>query len=465
MPSVAPTQAPRGSAPLSAASLVAAGCGTAIASVCAFGLFQIERLLGGIWSAAAVVVAGLLCAVLARAFARLSSVVPSGAGLLAYLSRGFGRRAGVVIAVPYLLLTLFLVGAEATIVGALFARVTGAPPLVGALSFVVGTWTLCRAGVRISHRAQSIATWTLIASLSALSIAMIARESSSGLLLARLAPPAPSPESFLAAVGQALFLFMGFELITSQAEAAEPTSIDRGLRLSVVVLTAFYALVSVGFSCAETATTKGESAAILPQIVMAERAGGEAAVLITAALSLLASFTSFNGALLAFSRFFAALASQGVLPKSLGKITPRGLVPDAALAALLACAVAFTALVGLADLLSSSVLAAAVSASIVYGGCLWASRRPPFSPPERALSTLASRYGALAIGLLLLGVGVIVDAGADRGATLAILGAAFAAALAASYRGLGSNVRRPARGRPSAAGPRLASAPGGARDR
>jgi amino acid transporter len=316
---------------------VATGCGTAIASVCAFGLFQIERLLGGLWSVGAVVLAGLLCAVLASAFARLTEVVPSGAGLIAYLSRGLGRRAGVLLALPYLLLTLFLVGAEATIVGVLFARVLPAPPIAFAIAFVIATWTLCRAGVRVSHRVQSIATWALIGSLAALSFATIAREAARGQLLHRLAPPAPSPAVFIAAVGQALFLFMGFELITSQAEIAAPSAIRRGLRVSVVVLTAFYAIVSLGFSCMG-GISAGSGSTLLPQLGMAERAGGPIAVVAVAILSLLASFTSFNGALLALSRFLAALASQGVLPRRLAKVTPRGLIPDAALVALLACA-------------------------------------------------------------------------------------------------------------------------------
>lgn len=35
------------------ATLLAVGCGTAAASVCAVGLFHIEGLLGGVWSVAA----------------------------------------------------------------------------------------------------------------------------------------------------------------------------------------------------------------------------------------------------------------------------------------------------------------------------------------------------------------------------------------------------------------------------
>jgi APA family basic amino acid/polyamine antiporter len=448
---------------LRAPELVAAGCGTAIASVCAFGLFQIERLVGGVWSALAVALAGLLCAGIAQAFARLAEVVPSGAGIIAYLSRGLGRRAGVLIAAPYLLLTLFLVGAEATIVGVLSARIAPLPPFASALAFLVGTFALCRAGLRVSHRAQAIATWALIASLGGLSIATIAREAVHGGLLHRLAPPAPTPGAFVTAVGQALFLFMGFELITSQAEVAAPRAIARGLRASVAVLTVFYAVVSLGFSSMGGAPP-GAGSALIPQIGMAEAAGGPLAVAVIAVLSLLASFTSFNGALLALSRFTAALASQGVLPRRLGKTTARGLVPAEALSALLVCSILFTAIIGFGGLLSPAILAAAASAALVYAGALWVRQRPPFSPPGRPWSRALPGY-ALAIGLALVGVGVVADAGKERIATLAILGAAFAAAAAASYRGFGAVQRRGGAERLRGADSRLAPAEGGSHGR
>jgi len=45
-------------------TLVATGCGTAIACVCALGLGEIDQRLGGLWSVLAVVCAALLCAAL-----------------------------------------------------------------------------------------------------------------------------------------------------------------------------------------------------------------------------------------------------------------------------------------------------------------------------------------------------------------------------------------------------------------
>ena len=120
--------APRAPGPV---SLVATGCGTAIACVCALGLGEIERRLGGIgrcWRSPA----RRCCARRWRARSGAwTTVVPSGAGLLAFLSRGLGRRWGLLLMLPYVALVLALVAVEARIVGAVSARLLPIPPAVG----------------------------------------------------------------------------------------------------------------------------------------------------------------------------------------------------------------------------------------------------------------------------------------------------------------------------------------------
>ncbi len=414
------------------AGLLAAGCGTAIASVCALGLFQIEQLLGGAWSVLSVLVAGLCCFGLARACSRLSTVVPSGAGPLAFVSRGLGRRAGLAVVLPYLLLTLFLVGAEATIVGVVLARLLGVPVAVGAGLFLAGTWALCRAGVRIGYRAQSVATWALIAGMGVVSLLALRGAWERGELAERLLPAPPDAGRFLAGVGQALFLFMGFELITSQAEiVSRPRALPRALIGCVGVLAAFYAVVSLGFSCLAIAPDGDSEWA--PQLAVAEQAGGLPALALVGVLSLLASFTSFNGALLTLSRLTAALAAQGTLPRALGRVEPRSLAPRGALLLLLVLAVGATALVGLGGALRPSILAAAISAAVVYAALVWVRERPPFVEPDRGR---AARLASVVLAgiFVALACGVVADAGAALAGTLALVGSALGFALLAAFR-------------------------------
>lgn len=414
-------------------ALVAAGCGTAVCSICAIGLFQIERLLGGVWSAAAVLIAGGCCLVLARALGRLSTIVPSGAGLLAYLSRALGRRAGVLIAVPYLLLSLFLVGVEAIIVGVLLARMLPLPVAAGSLAFLLGTWGLCRVGLRVGYRVQAIATWALIGTLGAAALAALVTSAQRGELAAHLLSPLPAAAHFVAGVGQALFLFMGFELITSHAEvAARPGMVRRALLISVGLLAAFYTLVSLGFSCVEV--DRAEIAfRFAPQLALADRSLGPAGELLVIALSLLASFTSWNGGLLALSRFTAAVASQGMLPRRFAAIDPRTLVPRSALTALLGMGMLSAAIVAWFGVLEASILAAAAAAALVYAAIAFARERAPFVERDRGFAARLLSH-ALGAALVLLAVAVVADARAARGGVLSLLLAAFFAAFLAARR-------------------------------
>jgi amino acid transporter len=390
-------------------ALLAQSCGTAVASVCAIGVFQIEQLLGGLWSLAAVAVAAAGCLLLARRIGRLAQVVPSAAGLLAQLSRGLSRPLGLLLVLPYLLLTLFLVGSEATLSGLLLYEVWPLSPLAGALMLLLVTWVVCRAGRQVGRAVQATATWTLMGGLALLSGLAVLQAARSGLLTPHLLPPAPTPLRFVAAVGQALFLFMGFELITFQPAAPQGGRIAPTLQRSVLVLAVFYGTVALGFACLRE-TPRSTGGFFVPQLAMARQSGGRAAAWLVVGLSLLASFTSFNGALLSLSRFAQALASQGLLPRALGRIERRNLVPGRALDALLAVCVAATLAVRGAHLLQPSILAAAVAVAVVYGGAALARERRPFREAARSRLRGAASV-ALAAALFSLAAGVIADAG------------------------------------------------------
>lgn len=414
--------------------LLAASCGTAIAAVCAVGLLSIERLVGGIWSALAVACGGIVCFWLAQRFAHLANVLPSSAGILAYLSRGLGRRGGLLLALPYLLLGLFVIGGEATVIGLLLSRALGVPWLLGALLFLVGTWALCRRGMKLSLRAEAAATWALIAGLSALSLHAIAAAANTGQLSGAIFIAPPSFARFVAAVGQAIFLFMGFELITGQADLARPRALSRALGGSVIVLALFYATLSLGLSSLGTQAQNIRSN-VIPQLAIAESAGGRGAVLLIALLSILASYTSFNGALIALSRLTAALAAQGSLPRSLAQLDRHTHMPHGALSALLAFCVAATLIIGCFDLLLPAILTTAIAASLAYAAVAWVRERPPFCEPQRRGWQRFLGH-VLAAFLFSLSLGVLFDASSAplRATSLLLLVVTYAATLGLTAR-------------------------------
>ena len=379
-------------------------------------------------------IAAVLSGVLARALARLVTVLPTSAGMLAFLGRGLGRRPALLLVLPYLLLTLLLMGAEATVVGLLLRRAVGLPPVVGALGFLVGTWALCRSDLRLGMRAQAMATWALLLGLGACAL----HEFHPSVLVAG---PPPSLLRLLAAIGQATFLFMGFELTTSFA-GLTPGKVRSALPASVALLAVFYGTLALGFA----GLHEGTDEASVPQLAMAVRAGGRPTLYLITVLSLLASFSSFNGALLSLSRLVAALAGQGLLPRAMVSESP-GSVPRRALLLPLGVASVSALLISAGDLLLPVLQAAAVAAALVYAGLLLSRERPPFREVRRPRwRSLAVCLAAGAYGLLALGV--MGDAGPLQPALLGTLALVYGAAAIIERR----DGRRPSVMRRAAAG-------------
>jgi APA family basic amino acid/polyamine antiporter len=229
--------------------------------------------------------------------------------------------------------------------------------------------------------------------------------------LAHLLPAAPSAISLLGGIGQALFLFMGFELVTNQVELVRaPGPIAAALSRSVRVLTLFYALAALGFSTlAPSARDAGLAAQAMDDSWLTPQLGlggadasrfGAAAIGI---LCLLASFTSFNGALLMLSRLIYALAAQGVLPRRLARMDARRMVPPDALAALLAAVAALTFLLSTHALINAVLAGSAAAAGLVWAAAVAVRERPPFAEPGRPRR---SQIAALALASLFIVFGL-----------------------------------------------------------
>jgi len=147
------------------------------------------------------------------------------------------------------------------------------------------------------------------------------------------------------------------------------------------------------------------------------------------ALCLLASFTSINGAFLGLARLASAMASQRVLPGPLAKVHAASMLPRRALTALLPATLAFVVAIDAAGLQGAVLRAAAVAATSLYAVALCARGRAPF---HRGENRCADRL--LAAILAAVGVGVVLDAGDDAAAVMALLALATTAGAAAAFR-------------------------------
>jgi ethanolamine permease len=149
------------------------------------------------------------------------------------------------------------------------------------------------------------------------------------------------------------------------------------------------------------------SATVTPQLLLVPAAAGTIGAAGIGLLCLLASFTSWNGALLTLSRLVYALASQGFLPRALARMDGRRLVPPNALTALLALAVLLTLVLHGHAVVALVLGGAAASAALVWAAAVAVRERAPFAEPGRP-----GHHRWLAVGLAVLflafGAGAVV---------------------------------------------------------
>jgi amino acid transporter len=217
----------------------------------------------------------------------------------------------------------------------------------------------------------------------------------------------------LGGIGQALFLFKGFELVTNQVELVRtPGAIGSALSRSVRLLTVFYALMALAFSTIVLPPSPPRLGAdgdwLTPQLGLGSATGSPIGAAAIGLLCMLASFTSFNGALLTLSRLVYALAAQGILPRRLARMDPKRMVPPDALAALLAAAVALTFLISTRGLINAVLAGSAAAAGLVWAAAIAVRERPPFVEPGRPRRY---RVAALAVASLFIvfGCGALVE--------------------------------------------------------
>lgn len=348
---------------------------------------------GSRWSVPiGILLAGLICMIIAASVGELASLYPSAPGIRTYLKAAFGDRFSVGAVYLYLLFLVLVGGMEsfvfALVIKSIFPAVPTAPVVYLMLITVLAiNW----AGMELPRSAQIASTVLLVAGTLLIGVLPFLR---------RETAHSPWPVESLGAggvaaqlpavIGIAIFLFVGFEWVTPLGTG--PEAYKRRIPLSMQAAILINIVMNAVFCLGLTAAVgKGEiMSPPLPQIPLARHLlgawGGPFALL----LSVCASFSTFNAGILGGSRMVYALAREGKLPKWCGRIdlgsgSPRGGV----------------LLLGVSTLVSSTVilafrfeiLAGLVGSAIVcliYGALMGAalrlrSARPgatrPFSSP------------------------------------------------------------------------------------
>lgn len=303
---------------------VATSAGLALATVSLTASVQIGQGLPGAGGWIAIVLAGGISLLAAWCFAELVGLFPTAAGIKLFIEKAFSERVALLFAGLYVVVSILIVGGEAFVLGAVLHQVWPAVPLpLWAVLFLTGMAGVNLRGIKLTGWVQDLMTWVMLAGLLGLALWTLLRPGAP-------APPLPfdlgGAGAFLPAVALAVFLFLGFEWVVGLAEEVREVRIlPRGMAWALLVLTVTYALFHLALV---TGVDKGALAAsAAPHLLLGQAVLGRTGLYLVAALSALASATSFNAGLLTASRFLYALGRDGAAPPIVARLHERWATP------------------------------------------------------------------------------------------------------------------------------------------
>lgn len=290
--------------------------------------------LAGDHAPLAFLIAGIVAASTARAFALLSRRYPRAAGEAVYAARGFGPVTGRVVG-----LCVAAIGVTAAAVISLaFAGYVGSlvplPTNVILVALLVAIAATATIGVKESVVVAAAITVLEVGTLVVIAVVGIPSLFDSAIVARLVAPPATfaEVELTLAAAAVAFFAFNGFEDIVNMAEETPNPERNIGLAIAItlVITCALYAVIAAIAAAASDRAAIAESAAPLADL-FARLTGTSAAP-----VSIMAAVAMINGVLVLVimaSRVVYGMAREGMLPSWIGVVEARRQTPLRATAA------------------------------------------------------------------------------------------------------------------------------------
>jgi amino acid transporter len=302
--------------------------------------------LAGDFAPLSFVIAGIVAAVTARAFAILASRYPSAGGEAIYASEGFGAVAGQVAGLGVALTGMISSAVVSIAFAGYVAAIVPLPAEGIVIALLVAVAGIAIVGVRESVSFAAIITVMEVGTLvvvAAVGLPLLADpEAWSRVLI--LPESRASLDLTIAGAAVAFFAFIGFEDIVNMAEETEnpERKIGWAIAITLVVTTVLYALIAtIAAVFPERAALTGSSA---PIAILFERLTGVSGAPVAAS----AAIAMVNGVLvqiLMASRVFYGMAERKLLPAWLGKVSPTRRTPVRA-------TVVVTAAVGILSLLA-----------------------------------------------------------------------------------------------------------------
>jgi amino acid transporter len=396
------------------------GAGMALGTV-AFtmvaGLFEVVALP---WAVLALLIAAALCSAIALSVGELASMWPSAPAIWTYFKMAFGKRTALTLVFLYLIFIIMIGGVESY----LFALVMRAmlpvlSPLPTIVVLIAGVVVANLYGLDLPRSLQIITTCGCIAVIVAMAVigANMGHEPLGGGMNAHQGLAAlPS------AVGIAVFLFMGFEWLTTAGIRPEAyrRMVPWSMLGTIVILLLTYSLFSLGLSAMlPRSRLMGEP---VPQVPFFISMLGPIGAIVAGGLSLSAIVSTFNAGIIGGARLLSGLAREKALPAWVGSMNLDTGAPAGAVLLLGSLAVTSSILVLSLDLyLMFALIGSAIICSI-YGAYMLAvirlrrtrpDHRRPFRTPlprvvQQAMVALVPLFGlATLLSIPELGLGAV----------------------------------------------------------
>jgi amino acid transporter len=382
----------------------------------------------------AIATAGLLALLAWGFFGELNGMYPTAAAIRIYMKRSMDDRVALTITFTYMLTIVLVIAADAFIVGSALAHAFGEQPWASAL-WIIGLIALAALanlrGVNIAAILQNSATVTIITATVVVGITAIVR--SHHALRFPLTPlHGHSPTDFVEAVALGIFLFSGFEWVTtSSEEVRDPASIPRGMLGALGILFVACALVAVAMS---HVLDHHELTSAYPQLFLGRSAFGQGGLWLMAAITAVTALNTFNSGFITASRFIYATAREGSLPSQLARLNARA-VPYVPVLALAGTALAVALVVALTHSWQVLVAMGAALEAMIYAVAGWCTLQLRRRQPDHA------RPFAMVFGRALSVIGIVLFSVLAASASVSVnnhfdpvpLGLIGLAVLAASY--------------------------------
>lgn len=305
------------------------------------GVAPLAILIGGIAAPFAYLTAGVVLGIFALGFMSMSRYVRATGGFYSYISKALGPTAGlasaIIAVVSYNALQIGLYGLLGQQASIMLKTLFGleVPWWVLGMIGIAMVFALGFRGIDVGARVLGVLLTAETLILLILAIAVIAQGGAQGLQPPALSSDALFAPGMAAILGFALASFMGFESTALYREEAKNPNrtIPRATYISVSFMALFYAFivwaVIQAFGNEGVIASAAADPAQLFFVAINTYVGpwAEVAMLVMMVTSVYAAQLAFHNAI---NRYTLALARDGVLHSSLGRVHPRFSSPYAA---------------------------------------------------------------------------------------------------------------------------------------